>query len=339
MTTPAAEDIAATLRAQLAANIAQALGQYGERLSLVIQSNPGQAIATLLDRPDVAQSLTQSLAYAEQQASAAVRQSWTAHGGDITSPVYTALQADVTRAYAEAPGLINRAAGEAWHTVTQEEFEPGASTPGTNPHWETAQRRAQAVREAVSGQAQALALRNGLSVNVAAGQSRTQAFLDQAAGQEQRTGQKLGKRWVSRLASNTCAWCRWLHGKVVPVGDEFPHPPALGGHSAPRLYLGRLFGPGLHPNCRCRLETVVLEEGGLPPAEAGPGPEPGAVPEPEIAPAPEPALVPAGFVSSTDIAAMPEERYQQLRGFLRAALHELGQFLAALLGIGGQRAA
>jgi len=39
-------------------------------------------------------------------------------------------------------------------------------------------------------------------------------------------------------------------------------------------------------------------------------------------------------VSSEDIAALPEERYQNLRHFIGSALHELGQLIRALLGIG-----
>jgi len=45
---------------------------------------------------------------------------------------------------------------------------------------------------------------------------------------------------------------------------------------------------------------------------------------------------PHPYISSADIAAMPQDRYDGLVGFLRAAPHELGHVIAKLLGIGGQ---
>jgi len=53
-------------------------------------------------------------------------------------------------------------------------------------------------------------------------------------------------------------------------------------------------------------------------------PPPVTPPEPEV---PE-------MVSSEDIAALSEERYQNLHHFLSSALHELAQLIRALLGIG-----
>lgn len=65
------------------------------------------------------------------------------------------------------------------------------------------------------------------------------------------------KRWVSRLAENTCKFCRGLHGTVVPSGVSFlPAAKKLGYKHA----YGGLFSPPLHPRCRCYLLAMSEAE-------------------------------------------------------------------------------
>jgi hypothetical protein len=306
------------LRAQLAASVLQQVNRYAQNLATVVLSNPHGEILALLDRPDVAQALTQSLAAARSQALAALQQAWAATGADSASPVLASLAQDVQRAYNEAPGLIREAAVHAWHSVPQQSFTVGVSTPGTNPAYQTAVQRAQAVRDALDGPAQALALRNGLSVVVAGSSGRTEATLAEAIAQPD--AHLLGKRWVASMDGKdpkSCAWCRRLHGTVVPLDAQFPHPVQIGDHKPPKPYRGRLDGPELHPHCQCFLEIVPLVD----------------APVPVPAPAPVPPEELPDMVSSEDIAAMPEERYQSMRHFLASALHELAQVIRAILGI------
>lgn len=314
-----ATQLATALRAQLAAAVVHQVSQYAQNLATVVQANPGTSILGLLDRPDVAQSLSRSLDGARAQAQSAIQQAWAATGADTASPILAHLAQDVDRAYNEAPGLIRNAAIHAWHSVPQQSFAVGVSTPGTNPAYQTAVQRAQAIRTALAGYGPALALRNGLSVVVAGSSGRTEATLADAAAQPD--SHLLGKRWVASMGGKdpkSCIWCKRLHGTVVPLGSQFPHPGEIGGHRPPRLYMGRLTGPELHPHCQCHLEIVPLAE--------APVPAPVSVPPEEL----------PDMVSSEDIAAMPEERYQSMRHFLSSALHELAQVIRALLGIGAQ---
>jgi hypothetical protein len=67
------------------------------------------------------------------------------------------------------------------------------------------------------------------------------------------------KVWRSRLADNTCKWCRALHGTVLPAGKSFA--PTLLALGYPKKYLyGGLYAPGLHPRCACWLEGVSQTE-------------------------------------------------------------------------------
>jgi hypothetical protein len=305
-----AADPVDALRAQLAASVRHQVSRYAANLATVVQSNPHGSILTLLNRPDVAQSLDRNLAGARAQALAAVQQSWQAG----SSPTLSSLIQDVERAYNEAPGRIRQAAITAWHSIPQQSFTVGVSTPGTNPAYQTAYQRAQAVRTALEGQADALALRNGLSTHVAAAGSRTEVIREEAG---------------------------------IPAGAQFPHPAPIGKHQPPKLYRGVLHGPPLHPNCRCELQQIaggvrwVASMDGKDPrscawCRALHGQELLAAPQDQPAPVPppQPEELPE-MVSSEDIAALPEERYQSLRHFLVSALHELAQLIRELLGIGG----
>lgn len=65
------------------------------------------------------------------------------------------------------------------------------------------------------------------------------------------------KRWVSRLADNTCRYCRDLHGVVVPMKKSFaPEAKKIG---FTRTY-GGLYSPPLHPRCQCFLAPVFQVE-------------------------------------------------------------------------------
>lgn len=73
------------------------------------------------------------------------------------------------------------------------------------------------------------------------------------------------KRWVSRLAPNTCKYCAGLHGVVLPMGKSFLAEAKKLGFKRP---YGGLYGPPLHPRCQCWLvpvtqaEVDALSEGG-----------------------------------------------------------------------------
>jgi hypothetical protein len=239
-----AEDQAAGLRAQVTASVRHQISRYAANLATVVQSNPHGSILTLLHRPDVAHSLADSLAQAKAQALSAVQQA-----APSSTTLLGFLTQDIERAYNEAPGRIQEAAIRAWHSVPQQNFIPGVTTPGTNPVFETATRRAQAVRRALEGQADALAMRNSLSVHQAAAGGATEALIEGAAAGSL-------KRWVASMDGKdprSCVWCRALHGTVIPLGEEFSHgAPAQGKHheiAPPAVYRGRLTGPPRHPNC------------------------------------------------------------------------------------------
>lgn len=314
MTTP---DPVGALRVQAESAIGVGLSTYASLLAQVIQNNPLEDITGLLDRPDVQSYLDTALNSAHQTALYAVQQAWNASGTAGLGVTRQVLLADVDRAYDEAPQLIRHDAITAFAAIPGQHFTPGVSTPGTNPERDVAAARAQAVSGAVRNAGGSIALRNGLSIDVAASRGRAEAVRAQAALRQQQTGEELGLRWRNSLYApeRTCPFCKALNGQVIPINGEFPHPQQVGKHKPPKLYLGILPGPPLHPHCRCWLEIVVLSE-------------PPPITEPvlqEAAPA---------FLTSTQVAAMPEERYQGLMGFLRAAVHELGQFLQRILGLG-----
>ncbi len=180
-----------------------------------------------------------------------------------------------------------------------------------------AAQRSQAAREAAARVFRSIALRNSLSASVAASASQSEATVAQARADAAVTGKTYLKRWVSRrIPGVTCAWCWNLHGAVVGLDEEFPHPGDEGGRKPPRLWRGVLHGPPLHPHCLCEIEITEAPE--------APVPEPQATPE----------EAPHQYVRSSDIRDLPEERYQGLVAFLRGALHELSLVVRRLLGVG-----
>jgi hypothetical protein len=311
--------VAGNLRNSVTTAVAHALDQYATNLALVIRANPQGDITAILTRPDVVASLSASLAAARANALAALEVAYGLHGAELGSDLHTALQQDIERAYEQAPARLAQAVAQAWTAVPMRAYAPGISPLGTNPQVQVAAQRAHAARTAVATVAGDIALRNGLSVDVAASGGRTDAILAEAAQREAEGATPLAKRWVASMDGRdprSCLWCRALHGTEVPIAQQFPHPGPLEGHNPPRLYRGVLHGPPLHPNCRCHLAVTDLEPG------AGPR---------VVSPQPGP---PAGLmVSSADIAALPEDRYHALAHFLRSAIHELGQVVRRLVGI------
>ena len=246
----------------MAAAVRHQVASYAANLATVVQSNPHGSILTLVNRPDVAQNLAQNLAQAKAAALAALPQ---AHPGDSPTPLLGQLAMDVERAYNEAPQQIQHAAITAWHSIPQQQFTVGVTPPGANPAFQTAQQRAQAVRTAIEGQADALALRNSLSVHQAAAGGRTEQLLADAAARPD--AHLLGKRWVASMDGKdprSCAWCKALHGTVIPLAEEFSHGSPVPGKTKeiapPGVYRDTLAGPPRHPNCLPG-DARVLAEG------------------------------------------------------------------------------
>lgn len=315
MTTPSSTaQLAEALRAQLTTTVTQSLDQFAGHLAIVIQANPQGSLTHVLDRPDVQQSQAAALASARSAARAALAQAYEAAfpGQSDSSVLYQSLAADIDKAYAQAPQAIRHALQQAFHDHPDVPFQIGIHQPGENPSHQAALQRAQAARDAITVQGSSLALRNGLSVAVAHTGGRTEAALDGAPAGS-------GKRWRASMDGKdprSCYWCRSLHGTVVPADQEFPHPATFEGHAPPKLYLGVLHGPPLHPNCRCRVEVVA------------------SAPSVPVGSQPTAPIEAAPMLSSEDVAALPPERYSQLRHFLGSALHELGQMISRLLKLG-----
>lgn len=252
------------------------------KLSLAVKDNPeltAAQVLTLYDSMILAVLRTCQLA-----AEDAVQATWHAQGASATREH---LLADVARAYASAYSDLSQAVLAAY---------------GEGPS---------AIRRAVLEFAGVLALRNKLSVTSAAGFSATEAVIAEAQLRAS-AGEDVELEWVASHGGKdprSCYWCRWLHGKRVRPGEEFPALPVHGARQPPRLYTGSLYGPLLHPRCRCKLHIIA-----------------GASPQVPESAAPEPA----DFISSETIRAMPEEEYGKLQHFLSSALHELGQLLRRL---------
>lgn len=302
------------LAGQLSVSVREELAQFGSYLAVIVGNNPHGSIGAILERADVTAELDSTLGEAQDEAEAAVRQAWLDHGGPVSDPVLEHLAADARRAY--DANHLRRLVRAAFVSVPTRQFIVGVTEPGTNPVMESAQERAVAVQGAVEQFARQAVFRNGLSIDVAAGNARTEFLLQQA----QDSGEPVLKRWRAHIERPTCChWCRNLDGRTIGLHEDFaPYlgPPVdLSGHGnmtvPPRPYRGRLPGPKLHPHCQCWLEIV-------PASVSPPG---GQEPSPPV---------PAGYLAAADIRAMPEPRYQALLAFLRAATHELGQLVRRL---------
>lgn len=296
---------------QLAAAVRAVFAPVAAYLNLVTRNNPHGGAGGLLGRPDVRAQLGAAFDEAWGASREAVQSAWT-EAGPVTTGLLPELLQDVNRAYnAQAMLALEEQIRAAWEAVPNREFVPGVTEPGANPSREAAHERGQAVQDAVEAFARHASLRNELSENVAAGMAQTEAELEGAPGGAR-------KRWRAHVEKPACCfWCRRLNGITIPVGESFAHhvglPADLTGHGhltqPPKPYHGWLQGPRLHPHCQCWLE--IIEE----------GEEPEDVSQPRES---------SGFISSSDIKALPEGKYRALVEFLKAAEHELAQVLHRL---------
>lgn len=266
-------------------------------LSELSESSPNAG--KLLRRPDV-QALTEAtLAQVRETAIDAVREAWAENGGP-QHEYLDALLADVERAVL----VLGRLRAAVTH----------AHADG-----------ADAVRSAVLNVGASVGLQASLAAEVAA--TAAQTFRAYAEGElREQAGETVYKTWASRRDAKVCHWCRQLNGVTVPLHSDFPagDPEDLAGHGRltqpPRLYHGHLAGPPRHPRCRCRLvisgsagpEQVTSESGGQEPVSAPHRP---------------------GFLAASAIRELPDDKYEALVHFLRAATHELAQALARLRSV------
>lgn len=302
------------IRHGLQRTIQGSLAEFTQHMMLVIKTNPTASISELLTRPDVYAQLTSSLVTAQQAAQSAVQQA-ALLSGSTPSPYQQSIAQDVNDAYSQAPQQIKTAVTRAFHSIPSHEFEVGVDQPGTNPVSQAAHDRAAAVHAAMVSQSASLALRNGLSVDVAGARSHTDATL-QDAQQRQDSGEDVWLQWNSRKQPGiTCPWCWDLDGQRVKPGEQFQHPQPIGKRKAPKLYQGTLHGCPLHPNCEC---WITIESSGQ-----------------QAATEPADTSPQHAYISSVQIAEMSEEKYHGLLSFLHSALHELGQVLSRLLGGAG----
>jgi hypothetical protein len=333
---------------ELSRAVREAFAYAARYVSLLVQNNPAGAAGELLSRPDVDAVLADTLDRAREAAAEAVRQEWAAGGGP-QHDYLSWLTDDVDRSY-EALGRLRTEIRRAHAAVPQRHFEPGTSTPGTAPAAESARERAAAVRDAVLHTGSELAQRSRLTLEVASAAAVTFREIEEGT-QQAMAGAHVWKQWQCRSwpappDARTCHWCRALNGFIVPLHGNFPpgSPADLSGHGRltrpPRLYRGMLQGPPRHPRCRCRIK--ILRQLPASPVPSGTGGQGGAA-----AAAPLHGAVgrtgppggledPGSLLAAADIRALPEDKYQALAAFLKAATHELGQAVARLRKVLGE---
>jgi hypothetical protein len=310
-------------------------------LALVTLNNPQGTADALLRRPDTDAVLRSALDESRELAADLVRQAWYSAGvptGD--DEMLTFLLDDIGSIFgdlAHLHGIVRHAHA----SVPSYWFAPGVTAPGANPSQRAAERRADAVRDALLAWARQAALRAGMAAGHAEGAGTTAAVLASALARSA-AGERLMKRWRAHTESPSCCfWCRRLDGVTIGLRASFA--PYLGGRVAmpqehgrhvatragerrfglpigsqivytypPRPYRGKLQGPLAHPNCRCRLEIVPAFGSSAMSSKAGS------------------EQAPAGFLSAAEVRDMPEDAYQADLAFLQAAVHELGQVLRRL---------
>lgn len=323
---------------ELGAEVRAAFAYAARYVSLLAANNPTGSSASVLARPDVDAVLSDALSRARETATDAIRQEWAQAGGP-QAQYLTWLLDDVDRSY-DALGLLRNAIRRAWSEVV-----PGPSEPGTNSTTAAGRARADVIRQAILELGDSIALRNELSLVVAQAAARSMAEIERGHDLE-RAGSTAYKQWKCRTKPGTdipddrvCHWCRALHNMVVPIRSNFPagEPTDLNGRGnmtrPPRTYHGVLPGPPRHPRCRCHLVIVTELTGRAVSSESSGGQEGTAtVRSPQagggvVGGTPQ---APEGFLAAADIREMPEDRYQSLLAFLKAAVHELAQVLGRI---------
>lgn len=186
-------------------------------LRLVVRNNPGKSAADLSTRPDV-------------QSALAVLDSWFNTAENLISPAI--LQSPITPAT-----VVGHAAADSLADMlrtTDKLRQETAFTDANIDYW-----KSQEPQEETSWVAKVL-LRMGWFAR----------FLAAILGLDVPSG-ATHKTWLSRLAPNTCSYCRRLHGVTIPLDDSFAPYAVAAGFAKP---YGGLYGPPLHPSCRCTLE-------------------------------------------------------------------------------------
>jgi hypothetical protein len=326
---------------ELSRSVREAFAYAARYIGLLVQNNPQGSASALLTRPDVDAVLQETLDRARETAAEAVRQAWAAAGGP-PHDYLSWLVDDVDRSY-DALGRLRAEIRAAHTSVETRHFRAGVTPPRQAPVAESARERAAHVRAAVLQVGFELALRNRLSLESAAVAARTEKEIADGTLREE-SGERVWKQW--RCSSwpappdaRTCHWCRALNGMVVPLHGNFPagEPADLAGHGRltrpPRLYHGVLRGPPRHPRCRCG--AVIVAD--LPPPQAGQvpsgsgqgGAKTAAAPHQKVSGSPDrPGS--GSLLAASDVRELPEDKYQALLHFLKAATHELGQALSRL---------
>ncbi len=328
---------------ELSRDVREAFAYAARYIGLLVQNNPQGSVSGLLTRPDVDAVLQETLDRARETAADAVRQGWAEAGGP-PHEYLSWLVDDIDRSY-DALGRTRAEIRAAYASAPARHFRPGVTRPGSTPLAESARDRAEAVRRAVLGIGTAIALRNRITLEVALAAARTQREI--AAGTlREESGERVLKQWWCSSDppdDRTCHWCRILHKVAVPLHGNFPagQPADLTGHGRltrpPRLYHGMLPGPPLHPGpCRCEIKIIAdlppAPEGEVPSGSGQGGAKTAAAPHQKVSGSSEQSgLTGSGsLLAASDIRELPEDRYQALLHFLKAATHELGQVLGRL---------
>lgn len=297
--------------------VAAGLGGWDQLIAAVVGNNPRADIYDLLGRPDVASLLREELAADRALVEVALLTAW-----PIPPPsLYRdRLEGDIATAYDQAEAVMRGAAVQAFYSITAGEFIPGVSVPGSNPVMEAARARQRAVAQAVAAAALWLGFRNEMTIEVARVRHRAELVLAEGAGSGWLKKWECRKDAAGRPDHRVCDWCRRLDAlPAIPLWQEFSYGGYMGRRRPPNVYYD-LQCPPRHPRCRCR---IILLRAGAPPSPQQPAA----------------AAAPVLFIPAESVRTMPEDRYQALRDFHRAALHELGQVLRkhSEVGLGEQQ--
>ena len=187
-------------------------------LRLVVRNNPNKTAAELMSRPDVQSALS-------------VVDTWFDTAAKLVSPAI--LQSPLVPDGNTATQAAGAALADLHKTLAKMRSET-RFTDSNVSYWKTQEPHAEQSWTAK------LLLRMGWFTR----------FLAALLGLTTPRG-AVSKTWVSRLAPNTCSYCRRLHGVTIPVSESFAGYAVAAGWAKP---YGGLYGPPLHPSCQCWLE-------------------------------------------------------------------------------------